>query len=67
MRKKFRLANISIAVTTVLLIAYTIVFHDNEDVMSAGGALWIFFALGLFFFLDERDYRARHPNGDDSD
>lgn len=66
MRRKFRLANISIAVTTVLLVAYAVVFHDNEDVMSAGGVLAIFFAVSLFSLLDERDYRARHSDDDPS-
>lgn len=61
----FRLANISVAVTTVLVIVFTIVFNDNEDAMSVGGALAIFFCLGLFSFLDRRDY-ARHSGNDDS-
>jgi hypothetical protein len=64
MKNKFRHAHISIAVTTALLIIYTLIFNDNETAMSAGGVIFMFFCLGLLFFLDEREYRARH-SGDD--
>jgi Na+/citrate or Na+/malate symporter len=67
MRNKFRHANISLAITAVLLIVHTLIFYDNETAMSVGGAILFFFCLGLLFFLDEREYRARHPDGDDSD
>jgi hypothetical protein len=67
MRNKFRHAHISIAVTTALMVIYTLIFNDNEDAMSVGGVIFFFSCLGLLFFLDEREYRARHPNGEDSD
>jgi len=63
----FRLANISIAVTAVLIVIYAIVFNGNEDAMSVGGVLAIIFAVTLFSLLDERDYRARHSGKGDSD
>lgn len=63
----FRFANISVAVTAVLIVIYTVIFNDNEDAMSAGGVLAILFAVSLFSFLDERDYRARHSGKGDSD
>jgi hypothetical protein len=56
----FRLANVSVAATAVLIVIYTIIFSADEGAMSVGGVLAIIFAIRLFSFLDKRDYRVRH-------
>jgi hypothetical protein len=67
MKNKVRHAKISLAAMVVFVIAYTAVFNDNEDAMSVGGVLALFFCFGLMHFFNEREYRARHPDRDDSD
>lgn len=64
MKNKFKHANISVAVATVLLVLNAVLFHGNEEAMSAGGVVALVVCFGLLFFLDEREYRARH-SGDD--
>jgi hypothetical protein len=66
MRNKFKHAHAGVAVGAVLLVANLVAFHGNDEAMSAGGLVAFAAAMGVFFFLDEREYRARHPAGRDS-
>jgi len=67
MKNKFRRANVGVAVGAVLLATNLILFHGNDRAMSAGGLVAFVVAMGIFLFLDERDYRARHSVDRDSD
>lgn len=53
-RRMQKNAYISIVAAAVVLIADAILFHDNEDLMTAIGMAAFFGCLGLFLILDER-------------
>jgi hypothetical protein len=59
MRNKLKNANIGLAVGAALLVADLILFYDNEGAMSAGAAVAFAVCMGVFFILNEREYRAR--------
>jgi hypothetical protein len=61
MKNKFRHANIAIAVCMALLVVDFILFRDNEEAMTAGAGVAFLICFAVNFFLDEREYRARHP------
>jgi hypothetical protein len=69
-KREFRHAHLSIALAVVLLVTSAILFHDNEDAMTAGGVVAFVACFGLFFFLDIREYRmgkSRSHDYQDSD
>jgi hypothetical protein len=51
---------VSVAVAAVVLIVDTVLFHDNEGVMTAVGIATFFGALVLFAILDWREYGTRY-------
>jgi hypothetical protein len=61
-RKRFKIANISLAVVALLLIADLILFHDNEEVMGIVGIAAVVFSFALLMVLDQRQYRAEISN-----
>ncbi len=50
----------SVAVTIVMLIIGTILFHDNEALMTVIGIAAFFGGLGLFAILDWREYGTHY-------
>jgi hypothetical protein len=51
---------LSVAVTIVVLVIDTILFHDHEGLMTVLGIAAFFGGLGLFVILDQREYGAHY-------
>jgi hypothetical protein len=67
MKNKFKHANKGIVVGAILLVVGSILFHNHETAMSIVGLVAFAACMVVTFVLDEREYRARHPDSQRSD
>jgi hypothetical protein len=60
LRRSIHYANIGLAVSMVVLIGGTVVFRNAGDgALGAVGLATFFTALGVYYYLDERDRRRK--------
>jgi hypothetical protein len=58
-RRKFKYANIGVAVATALALLSTILFQGSEELLGAMGLVSFAAGIAVFLVLSDREYRAR--------
>jgi hypothetical protein len=59
MKRSFRNANIGLAASVVVLVVGVVLLHDSESAIEVLALFAFGVAMGVLFFLDWRDERAR--------